>query len=290
MNNILVSICCITYNHEKYIRDAIEGFLMQQTSFNYEVIIADDCSTDNTDVIIKEYIQKHPKGNIIKYFRHEKNIGMMPNFVFALRQCTGKYIALCDGDDYWTDPLKLQKQVDFLEKNEDYVLVAHNIDIKNGDTVEHFEKTQVEYFLSDFYESSCLSTASVVFKNIGSIDLKKICGALVGDWPLFIMLAENGRIGFMKEYMAVYRVHANGVWSGDTNKEKYTIEILKSLIEVFPQYKTQIKDAILNKMLYWNLYDFSIIAILEGRTPLKALFKFIKHKVKICFFSLIKSN
>ena len=126
--NIMVSICCITYNHENFIRDAIEGFLMQQTNFDYEIIIANDCSPDNTDSFVKKYINNHPKGKLIKYFRHDKNIGVMPNFIFALKQCTGKYIALCEGDDYWTDPYKLQKQVDFLEANLDYTICFHLVE------------------------------------------------------------------------------------------------------------------------------------------------------------------
>ena len=110
----------VTYNHEKFISEAIEGVLIQQTNFSFELIIANDASTDGSDKIINEFIANHPKGNLIKYFKHEKNVGMMQNFTFALGHCKGKYIALCEGDDYWTDPLKLQKQVDFLEANEDY--------------------------------------------------------------------------------------------------------------------------------------------------------------------------
>src|SRR5690606_34101688 len=125
----LISVCMITYNHEAYIKQAIEGILMQQTNFDVELIIADDCSTDRTETIIRELIENHSENFKIKYYRHDINIGMMPNFIFSLKKCTGKYIALCEGDDYWTDPLKLQKQVDFLEGNPEYGICFHNVRI-----------------------------------------------------------------------------------------------------------------------------------------------------------------
>lgn len=117
-NPPLVSICCTTYNHGKFIQDAIEGFLMQKTNFPIEIIIHDDASTDNTATIVKQYAEKHP-GLIITILQtinqYSQGIKPWPNFVFP--KARGKYIALCEGDDYWTDPLKLQKQVDFLEGN-----------------------------------------------------------------------------------------------------------------------------------------------------------------------------
>lgn len=117
---VLVSVVMITYGHEKYIRQAIEGVLMQQGDFDLELVIANDCSPDNTDAVVQDVLSHHSNAHWIRYVRHEKNIGMMPNFIFALQQAKGKYIALCEGDDYWTDPCKLQKQVDFLEANPDY--------------------------------------------------------------------------------------------------------------------------------------------------------------------------
>src|SRR5688572_14136755 len=118
----MVSVCMITYGHEPFIREAIEGVLMQRVEFNIEFIIADDASPDGTEQIIKEYVLSHPKRHCIRYTKHESNKGMIGNLVWAIGECNGKYIALCEGDDYWTDPLKLQKQVDFLEQNNDCIL------------------------------------------------------------------------------------------------------------------------------------------------------------------------
>lgn len=134
-NRVLVSISMITYQHEKYIAQAIEGVLMQKGDFDIELVIANDCSPDKTDEIVSEYIAKHPRGNSIKYYKHQINIGALQNFVFAIQKCTGKYIAFCDGDDYWVDPLKLQKQINFLEANSDYGLIFTNFEINLNDRI-----------------------------------------------------------------------------------------------------------------------------------------------------------
>src|SRR5450759_4645946 len=135
----LVSVACLAYNHERYIRDAIEGFLKQRTTFPIEIIIHDDASTDCTSKIIGEYEAKYP--NLIKTISQIENqysIGNNPGIIM-LEKANGKYIALCEGDDYWTDPCKLQKQVDFLEANEDFVLCFHKVKIlKDGEFLDDF--------------------------------------------------------------------------------------------------------------------------------------------------------
>ena len=130
-----VSVVMVTYGHEQFIKQSIEGVLMQDCDFDIELILANDCSPDLTDEVVRGILENHPKSNWIKYTKHPKNIGMISNFMWAASQATAKYIALCDGDDYWTDPLKLQKQVDFLEANEDYAICFHD--------VLEFIKTQV---------------------------------------------------------------------------------------------------------------------------------------------------
>ena len=122
-SNILVSIVCITYNHEPYLRDALDSFLMQKTNFPIEIILAEDCSTDGTRKICEEYATKYPE--TIKYIYRDQNVGYNENEYEAMSAASGKYIAYCEGDDYWTDPLKLQKQVDFLETHPDYAVCWH---------------------------------------------------------------------------------------------------------------------------------------------------------------------
>ena len=127
---LMVSAIILTYKHEKYIKKAIESILIQDTDFEYELIIADDCSPDNTKKIVTDIIEKHPKAYRIKYFTQKKNIGMLANGNFSLNKAEGKYIAFCEGDDYWIDSLKLKKQVNFLEENPGFSCCAHNSIIK----------------------------------------------------------------------------------------------------------------------------------------------------------------
>jgi glycosyltransferase involved in cell wall biosynthesis len=124
VRDIFVSVIMITYKHEQFIAKAIEGVLMQKCDFEVELIIADDCSPDKTEEKVFQIIKNHPKNSWIKYTKHKTNKGMISNFNWALNQCKGKYIAMCEGDDYWTDPLKLQKQVDFLEKTRNIQLAS----------------------------------------------------------------------------------------------------------------------------------------------------------------------
>ena len=129
MKAMTVSVLMITYNHSKYIKQAVESVLEQKTNFDFELIIANDCSPDNTDEIINDIIKNNPNGYKIKYYSHQKNIGMMSNFIFLTEQATGKYCALCEGDDFWTDNYKLEKQVSFLDSNLDYSICFHNVQI-----------------------------------------------------------------------------------------------------------------------------------------------------------------
>ncbi len=114
-----ISVWMITYNHEHFIREAILGVLSQQCSYDIELVITDDCSTDNTEAVVKS-LQSHPRGGIIKYIRQPINKGILCNAILNLENCNGDYIAMCEGDDYWIDPLKLQKQFNILENNPEY--------------------------------------------------------------------------------------------------------------------------------------------------------------------------
>ena len=122
-----VSVCMITYGHEKFIEQAIDGVLMQKGDFDIELIIANDCSPDNTDAVIRRILKNHPNASWINYFKHELNLGIMPNFYFALEQCNGDFIAVCEGDDYWIDEFKIQKQLEVFKKNNEINLVYTNV-------------------------------------------------------------------------------------------------------------------------------------------------------------------
>jgi glycosyltransferase involved in cell wall biosynthesis len=220
-NPVLLSICCITYNHENYISQAIEGFLAQKTSFNFEIIIHDDASTDATASIVKKYEQEHP--NLIKAIyqtenQYSKGIKPWPNFVFPIAR--GKYIALCEGDDYWTDPYKLQKQVDFLEHNKDYSICFHDVKInKHGELINDDITRDVPESTSiiELAKGNYMHTPSVVFKRNWQELPSWFALCPAGDYPLHMINAQFGKIKKLDEVMAVYRIHNSNIWANQDN-------------------------------------------------------------------------
>src|SRR5690554_6542144 len=220
-NPVLLSICCITYNHENYISQAIEGFLAQKTSFNFEIIIHDDASTDATASIVKKYEQEHP--NLIKAIYQKENqysqgIKPWPNFVFPTAK--GKYIALCEGDDYWTDPYKLQKQVDFLEHNKDYIICFHDVKINtHGQLINDDITRDVPESTSiiELAKGNYMHTPSVVFKRNWQELPSWFALCPAGDYPLHMINAQFGKIKKLDEVMAVYRIHNSNIWANQDN-------------------------------------------------------------------------
>lgn len=249
-NNPLVSICMITYNHEKYIAEAIEGVLMQETTFPYLLVIGEDYSTDNTRSICQEYATKYP--DKILLLPSEKNHGVMPNFVRTLEQCTGKYIALCEGDDYWTDSLKLQKQVDFLEANEEYVGCGglHNT-IHDGNLyINKVIKQKNVFNYIDISTSNPLATNTVMIRNINLIDLnqeffnKSFNQSPIGDWLIWYLCSRYGLFFIFDEVFAVYRMHEGGVFSLNPKR----IQLYKTMITQNIIYKLEENNEIRRKI------------------------------------------
>ena len=232
MNAPLVSVCLITYNHENFIRQAIEGVLMQKVDFDWELIIADDCSTDKTRDIILEYKNKYL--DFIKLIFQEKNVGAAQNWMDLLSAPKSKYIAYFEGDDYWTDPLKLQKQVDFLEENLEYVIHSGNAiqvctDLKkNGKPILNEEKAYA-FELEDFLSNNNIITCTVVFRNIKLQFPANIQKITFGDWFLYVILMKNTRQKAYRssELYAVYRVHSGGVMSNLSLLNNYNAHILQ---------------------------------------------------------------
>ncbi len=217
MKTPVVSVVMITYGHEHFIRQAVESVLMQQCDFDVELIIANDCSPDNTDAVIKEILATHPRAHKIKYIKHEKNLGVMPNFMQALAQCRGQFIALCEGDDFWIDNQKLQKQYDFLQQNTTYAIHASAARILSQDahnnTVFGFNNEQNTFSLPDFYTRNHLITGSVMYRNI-PLNYPEFFSKLVfGDWFLYVLILEKtGLKAFVsEEVLSVYRVHDKGI-------------------------------------------------------------------------------
>jgi len=236
---VMVSVIMITYNHEKYIEEAVNGVLMQKTDFDYELIVANDQSTDQTDSVIKRILSEHPLSSRVHYIEREKNIGMIENFIDAARKSRGKYIALCEGDDYWIDPLKLQKQVDFLEQNEEYSMVCHDaqiIDDMSGTSYLDFTPAHQKQICStkDLFGSNFCTTASIVFRkeSISSVQSPEF-KVLAGDLFLKLLVSLNGLLFRMYEVMSVHRITATGA---TVNLRKNRPELLRSRIVLFDYF------------------------------------------------------
>lgn len=210
----------LTFKHETFIRQAIEGVLNQETDFEYELIIANDNSPDSTDDLVNEIIATHPKAYRINYYRNTENMGVMPNSNKALEMMQGQYFAACEGDDYWIDRQKLQKQVDFLDNNPECSICFHNT------RIEYFEEGNSPYLLNEEIEKDVftlddligedeiwfMATASLMIRTSAMLPLPNwLSQSKSGDIPLIILAARQGNIKYLPDVMAVYRKHAGGV-------------------------------------------------------------------------------
>lgn len=217
-NTPLVSIACISYNQAKYIREAIESFLMQKTNFTYEILIHDDASTDGTDQIIKEYALKYPN-LIFPTYQSENQFSkgvrrILATFVFP--KCRGKYIALCEGDDYWLSSDKLQKQVDILDARDDISFCFHNNLIIDENDAEKVcisnPKQSIVTTIEDIIDAWYVMTCSIMFRNAFIKELPPwYSNFKTGDYILQLILATHGDVYYIDEIMGVYRIHKGGI-------------------------------------------------------------------------------
>lgn len=269
-NAPMVSVCMITYNHEAYIRQAIEGVLKQICDFTFELIIGEDCSTDKTLDVCNELSETN---NQIRLLPSTANLGMMPNFVRTLSECRGKYIALCEGDDYWTDPYKLQKQVDFLEANADFSICFHRVKIwQNGKLKADFLTGNVNdtTTIIDLANGNYIHTPSVVFRNkLFDQFPPEFAESPVGDYFLHMLNARYGKIKKLPETMGVYRLHNGNNWA---NKNFTTMipKWLKTLELMQPSFSNKIR-LILSEQ-YANLALDLAIKLAHNESPEAALY------------------
>ncbi|QOI97870.1 MAG: glycosyltransferase [Flammeovirgaceae bacterium] len=239
MNEPLVSACLITYNQIRYIRQSIEGILMQQTNFPWELIIADDCSTDGTQEILKEYKNRH--SDKIKLLLQSKNKGAMLNWIDLVTTPRSRYITLCEGDDYWTDPLKLQKQVDFLESNPDYVACFHSVMVvdANGNEVRKSKNSFVhnrDLTREELIMGRVMSTLSLCYRNVITEFPEEFYKSPTGDNFLCSLLGNYGKAKFLKDIKpSAYRMHAGGSWSLQ-NEDKKKMTLLLSYFWLWQYY------------------------------------------------------
>lgn len=259
-NKPLVSVCCLAYNHEPYIVQALEGFMMQKTNFSFEVLLYDDASTDGTADIIRDYEKKYPR--IFKPIYQTENQfskGIKVTQKYQFPRVQGKYIAMCEGDDYWTDPLKLQKQVDFLEANEEYALCCHHYHVLNSNEISKsklISKIDFDFTLKDIFEQTIAKTLTVVFRR-SFIDFNVLQQYhYARDTHLIYHLLLNGKGRYFAESLGVYRLHQGGVFSVNNQNERLLLRkrIYAEMLEFNPD------DSIL--AYYKNMTDY--IVDLEG--------------------------
>ena len=212
-----VSVYCITYNHGPFIAQALDSFLAQQTTFDVEIVVGDDASRDNTQAVLLDYQRRFP--GKIKLLLNQTNRGAIHNFIDTYHACRGGYVATCEGDDYWTDPLKLQKQADFLDRHPDFSMCFHNADVRTDNNSEppyllNPPDQKAVTTLQDLIgekETWFMATASILLRKTFLPVLPAwIAESKSGDIPLNILLAQRGPIGYLDDVMSVYRKHGGG--------------------------------------------------------------------------------
>lgn len=289
---VYVSVLMITFNHEPYIKQAIEGVLMQKCDFPIELIIGEDYSTDNTRQICEEYALNN---NEIKLLSSNINIGVIPNLIKILQACKGKYLALCEGDDYWTDPYKLQKQVDFLEANPDYGLVhgdvnhleqdtgkminaynkTNNINILSGNIFEflmkpsHSIKTMTACFKKDLFEKHYLQDNEIMSKEWRLIDIS-----------IWLTLASHTKIHYFDEVFATYRLLPESMSRSRNNIRQHQFNRLVYNVRDYYANKYNCSPQIKNTLfIYYNkmLLKDSLL-LRDKKMAIKSIVQLIKMR------------
>lgn len=307
MNDLLVTIRCLTYNHEPYIRQCLEGFVMQKTNFRFEAIVHDDASTDNTAAIIREYAEKYP--DIIKPIfetenQYSKRDGALRRIMNA--HTRGKYVAMCEGDDYWIDPLKLQKQVDFLETHPDYGLVhtlakvyINNKGLFRKNLIgEDFEGVDQLIIRNRIVTLTTCYRTEIYQRYIQ--DIKPDSSWKMGDYPFWIYIALRFRVYFLNEITGTYRIlensasnsvdlnqkiafynstyHISSFFAHESQKEylipKIKRSFLHSIIYAYANDDRTIDGelvGLIKKMRYISLKTFGLLILLRCRRGRKYL-------------------
>lgn len=272
----------VTYNHERHIAQAIESVLGQQCDgFDIELVIGEDCSTDGTRAIVEEYSRRFPESVVIVSGPH--NVGAQRNVARTLERCTGDYIAVLDGDDFWTSPRKLQTQVDFLESNADCALCFHNVQVvdDSGNVLETLdmsamrERTHLEDLLIGNYMSSC----SVMYRG-HLVDALPEWWAEVelGDFPLGVLHARHGWIGYIDEVMAAYRRHPGGEFSTRTSTQQ--VRAFMTVLRALDPYLDWRYHAVIMRSLRRLRLSLLATRVFEIAPPLRLVLARVRKVVR----------
>jgi len=235
-----VSVFMITYNQEKYIDQAVQSVLSQKTSFDFEIVIGEDLSTDRTREIVLGYEARYP--GKIRVIRSEKNVGAQSNAIRTYQACKQKYVALLEGDDYWTDPYKLQVQVDFLEAHPEYVGCFHNAEERYEEDPTKSSFLYCNYpsarpiSFSDLRLGNVMPTCSIMYRNnLFSGFPEWFYKLKMADWPMHLLNTRYGDFWYIPKVMAVHRLHSKGIWmlQDQEKNNKYVIDAYDAMIEGF---------------------------------------------------------
>jgi glycosyltransferase involved in cell wall biosynthesis len=229
-----LSVVVITYNHERFIAQALDSILAQRVNFDYEIVVGEDCSTDSTRDILMEFHHRYP-GRIVPLLR-QHNLGAMRNFEAAIGACRGQYLAFLEGDDYWACEDKLQRQVDFLDTHTDFAICCHPVRFLDDDASAKADEFRFlpagPYTIEDLLKGNFVMTCSTVLRRDLIPPLPRWFSKMkLGDWPLFALVAQHGKIELMDAVMAVYRVHSGSTWSSlpSTTRLRESARMLRAL-------------------------------------------------------------
>lgn len=303
MNDIIVSIYCLAYNHEKYIRDCLEGFVKQKTDFKFEVFVHDDASTDKTPQIIKEYSDKYP--DIIKpiFQKENQHSRQIPIFrTFIQNKMSGKYVAICEGDDYWCDDKKLQIQVDILEANPCYIACCHQtrcincISKKSSDASPLSKDGVIDKKAILRRDSPIYHTSSLMYRRSVLDKLPRFCNISksIGDYPMGLFLALTGDIFFLNRTMSVYRLYTETSWSLKHKKSKDKSKFASEMLEILKEadcfsnhrFSEEFRKPILElKYVLWksqpdiSMMDDGMFRLLPYKKKIKLILRIVKRKI-----------
>ena len=283
-NDIMVTIRCITFNHARYIRQCLDGFLMQKTNFKYEILIHDDASTDGTKEIIEEYASRFPE-IVVPLYESENQYSKFGHLMVVRKlmdsHIRGKYTALCEGDDFWTDENKLQKQVDFLESHPQHSMCFHQTmrhfqDSDCPDEVYYANLEDRDYSGLEMYETCRPAEASVVMRSDihkSDVYLQFVKAELsFGDLPIFLTCAHCGLVHAMTDVMAVYRKHSTGLSTiFDTNNKK-VLRFADDNLKLYKIFGRQYKD-ICTRIYVIDYINYFLKARKNGQYKLGVLLK-----------------
>ena len=260
-NRPKISTCLITYNDERFIGKSLESVLMQEVDFPIEVVVGEDCSTDRTREIVTTFVEKRP--DAIRLSEYEHNIGAAENFKTTIKACRGQYIAMLHGDDYWTSRDKLRKQVEFLDSHPDFSMCFHPVKrvYEDSDQPSDFSyppgRKRV-YRFEDLARWIRIQTSSIVFRNglFGEFP-EWFNRAPCGDWPLFMLNAEHGDVGYLDEVMGVHRIHREGMWYQKHTDRVAALESNIRMEEMFIDHYGPERHKPFVRAMYRSYYDLA---------------------------------